>query len=104
MAMIYAVEGGASSRPVAGLLAGDTPIRFTSDGKSLFTMRLDEVPARVFRVDLATGQRQLFRELAPPDRAGLLPITVVKMTPDGASYAYNYLPRLDDLFLVDGLE
>lgn len=35
------------------LSAGDEPIRFAADGKSLFVGRLDEIPTRVFRLSLA---------------------------------------------------
>ncbi len=105
MAMLYAVEGaGASPRPIAGLSAGDVPIRFASDGASLFVDRLDEVPARIFRLDLATGRKDLWKVVAPSDRAGVQAIRPVRMTPDGKSYAYAYRRVLSDLYLVDGLK
>jgi hypothetical protein len=58
----------------------------------------------VFRVELATGVRVLWKTLTPSDPVGVedLRETVV-ITPDGQSYCYSYSRRLGDLFVVDGL-
>jgi hypothetical protein len=103
MAFLYSTGGASSPRPIPGLSRGDVPIRFTADGSSLFVTRLEEVPARVFRVNLSTGRRDLWKELAPADRAGVSAVRV-RMTADGKSYAYSYARHLDDLFLVEGLK
>jgi len=102
--MLYPVEGGSPPRPVPGLSPGDVPIRFSGDGKALFVGRLAEIPGKVFRVDLATGRRELWKELAPSDRAGVARHFTIRMTPDGRSYAYHYVRYLNELYLVDGLK
>jgi hypothetical protein len=66
--------------------------------------RPDDVPARIWRVDPATGQRSFFRELTPPGLAGVTSITDVRFTPDLKSYAFDYWSRLSDLYLVEGLK
>ncbi len=106
MAMFYSVEGGAGVSPhqVAGLSAGDVPIRFASDGASLFVYRLDESPAKILRLDLATGRKDLWKVLAPSDRAGADALRPVRITPDGKSYAYSFVRALEDLYLVKGLK
>jgi len=100
-AMLYPVEGTLPPRSIPGLVAGDRPIRFTANGDALFVSRPDEVPATVSRVDLTTGQRRLWRQLAPSDRAGVTALRPIKMTADGESYAYTCYRTLADLFLVD---
>jgi hypothetical protein len=60
--------------------------------------------ARVFRIDLTNGRRELWKELAPNDPAGVLRIGRVRLTPDGETYAYNYLRNLSELFLVEGFK
>ena len=58
---------------------------------------------RVDRIDVNTGQRTQWRTFSVPDSAGVI-VFRMAMTPDGRSYAYNYLRRLDTLYLVEGLK
>ena len=41
-------------------------------GRGLFVVRPSGLPARIERVDIATGHRTLWKELMPTDRAGLV--------------------------------
>jgi Tol biopolymer transport system component len=99
---IFPVEGG---KPVAvpGMLPEDLPTRFSSDGRYLFVFRL-QVPLRVFRIDLATGGRAPWKDLEPPDRAGLSYVRSVVLSGDGSAYAYQYRRWLSQLFVVSGLK
>ncbi|HTO77058.1 MAG TPA: protein kinase [Thermoanaerobaculia bacterium] len=111
--VIYPIEGG-PPRPIPGYRVGeDEPILWSADGRSLFvgprggpvvkTLGASLSP-RVLRIDLTTGKRELWRELTPSDRAGLLgPFYNFAMTPDGASYAYSYMNAPSDLYLITGL-
>ena len=110
--VIYSMETGAS-RPIPGLrVREEFPLQWSSDGKSLFVgqrPRLGRVvptaAGRVFRLDLATGKRELWREFVVPDRAGLVGAFYnIAMTPDGRSYAYSFLNTPSDLYLVSGLK
>jgi hypothetical protein len=58
----------------------------------------------VYRVDVATGRKDLWKEIGPSDPAGVTGLGHVLLTPDGASYAYNYARTLSDLYLVEGLK
>ncbi len=91
-------------RPILGLDAGDAPIGWTSDGRSLFVYRLGEVPATVNRLDLATGRKQLWKQLVPPDVSGVTDVSSILVTPDGNSYVYEYGRTLSDLYLVNDLK
>ena len=99
---IYPVDGGAP-RPLAGAEAVENPILWSADGGSLYVYRRGEAPARVFKVDVATGRRELWKTIAPADRSGLVAIDNVVMTPDARSYAYSYQRILTSLEVVEGL-
>ncbi|MEO8191252.1 MAG: protein kinase [Acidobacteriota bacterium] len=79
-------------------------IRWTPDGKALFAVVTGTIPARVVRVDIATGRREPWKELAPPELSGLIEIGPVFLTPDGKSYVYGYgRSATSDLYLVENL-
>jgi hypothetical protein len=59
----------------------------------------------VFRVEITTGHRTIWKTLMPWDPVGVQGIrnnTVI--TPGARSYCYSHLRRLGDLFVVDGLQ
>ena len=78
-------------------------MQWSEDGRELFVFSLSDVPARVERVDVASGRRAVWRELAPPDRTAQTVRTVV-MTPDARYYAYSSQQLLNSLYLLDNLE
>ena len=98
---MYPVEGG-NPIVVAGAVPGDVPIRWHKDGRSLF-VRSGFLPAKVFRIDLATGRRELFLELMPSDPVGVVALNTITITPDARSYAYSYVRWFSDLFLAEKL-
>ncbi|HEX7613855.1 MAG TPA: protein kinase [Thermoanaerobaculia bacterium] len=98
----YPLEGG-DPEYVPGLVAEDRPIRFSPDGRALYAYRRGELPARVIRLDLATGEKVTSHELMPADPAGVVEVVSVALTPDVSSYAYSYHRILSDLFLVEGI-
>ena len=100
---LYPIGGGAP-RPIPGLAIGEEPIEWTTDGHALYIYRPGDLPAKVYRLDLATGQRSLWKELMPSDPAGVERIGPIRMTPDGKAYVYGYLRNLADLYLVEGLK
>jgi hypothetical protein len=91
-------------RPIPGLGAGEAPIAWTSDGHSLFVYRLGEVPATVNKLYLATGHKQVWKQLVPPDVSGVTDISSILITPDGNNYVYEYGRTLSDLYLVNDLK
>jgi dipeptidyl aminopeptidase/acylaminoacyl peptidase len=99
---LYPVAGG-EPRAIPGLEAGEVPLNFTSDDKSLYITRPGERPAKVTRLELGTGQRTPWKELMPLDSAGVQNIGPIRITPDGQTYAYGFQRRLSDLYLVEGL-
>jgi Tol biopolymer transport system component len=96
--------GGGEPTAIPGAVADDVPIGFSADGHSLFIHQQGQLPRKVYRLDVATGRKELFKELMPADAAGLNTITRVIITPDGGTYAYTYLRVLSFLQLVDGMK
>ncbi|HEY3124983.1 MAG TPA: hypothetical protein VGK70_13100, partial [Thermoanaerobaculia bacterium] len=83
---------------------GEVPTQWTADRRSLYVYRPVQDVARVFLLDVASGRRNLWRELSPFDAAGTSGILDIAITPDGKSYAYDYGQVLSDLYLVEGLK
>jgi eukaryotic-like serine/threonine-protein kinase len=102
---LYPVDGG-EPRSVPGVAEGERPVQWSSDGVSLYVKGRTEFfsQARVFRLDLETGERVLWRELLPEDSAGVVGIIGVCVTPDGSSYAYDYQRVLSDVYMGEGLK
>jgi Tol biopolymer transport system component len=94
---------GSSLVAVRGAAHGDLPLAFSGDGRGLFVATARQVPREIFRIDLATGERSHFRDLAPLDRSGVSLVLRVTLSSDATSYAYSYYRSLADIYAVDGL-
>jgi eukaryotic-like serine/threonine-protein kinase len=80
-------------------------IRWSDDGKFIFGNVSGSIPARVVRIEAATGKRENWKDLAPPERAGLIAIGPVFLRPDGKSYVYGFgRAATSDLYLIEGLK
>lgn len=97
---LYPADGG-ERRRLPGPEAEEWPIQWGDDGR-LYVARQDELPVRVMRVDVSNGRRELWRELAPQDRSGILGIRPL-ITPDTRAYVYTYNRLLSELFEVSGI-
>ena len=90
--------------PIPGMGDRDEPLRWSGDGHFLFVWGgWSSMPARIERLDLRTGRKQPWKELQPPDPAGVDGIKAVRLAPDGGAYFYHYDRELSKLFIVDGL-
>jgi serine/threonine protein kinase len=98
---------GGSPQPLSSIGAGDYPLTWTTDDKSLLVSTGDEsgeIAAHVSRVDLATGARTPWRTLFPTDAAGIVAIPRISVTPDLRAYAYCYTRVVSELYLVSGVK
>jgi serine/threonine protein kinase/Tol biopolymer transport system component len=100
---LYPVAGG-EPRVIPGLNPGEQPLTFSTDGGSLYIYQPGELPARVDRLDVRTGQRTLWKQLMPSDPAGVETIGPILMTPDAKTCVFGYHRMLADLYLVEGLK
>jgi dipeptidyl aminopeptidase/acylaminoacyl peptidase len=99
-ASLYPLAGG-EPRPVAGLEPGDWPIQWSEDGRFLYVHKRSEIPNKVWRLDLASGQKQSWLEIRPGEPVTGLPILLLSR--DGKAYVYGAQRVLSELYLVDGL-
>ncbi|HXN20685.1 MAG TPA: hypothetical protein VN875_20290 [Candidatus Binatus sp.] len=99
---LYPMEGG-PPRPIPGLQASES-FAWTSDPRFMYVYQWKQSPVKVYRLNVLTGQRQLFREMTPPDVAGLQNISHIHFSADGRAYVYSYSRLLSELYLVKGLK
>jgi Tol biopolymer transport system component len=98
---IYPVNSGVPI-PVPNVQTGDVAIQWSPDGKALLVGRR-EVPAGVFTIDLASGQRKPFKTFSPADPTGLFANQPPQFSRDLKSYVYTYQRITSDLYVVEGL-
>ena len=99
---LYPITGGEPQKLNITLAADEYAMGFTSDGKGLL-VRTRSLPVRVSTIDIATGQREPYKVIAPADTAGLKSIPSLRLSDDGKSYAYSSFRILSDLYVVDGM-
>jgi hypothetical protein len=98
---LYPLAGG-DARPIPGT-EGRSVVGWS--GPDVLYLRDAQVlPARLYRVHLSSGDVEPWREIAPADRAGVVGINSVAVTPDGRAYAYSFARLLSDLYVVTGLQ
>ncbi len=100
--VLVPIEGG-EPRKCAGLESEDWPIRWSTNGSSIYVARVQPITTQVFRVELASGRRTLLWELGARDPAGATS-PVVSVTPDGKAYVCSFDINIGNLHLVDGLK
>ena len=101
--VLLAVDGG-ETQALPGMDIGYAPVGWSSDGHVLYVYRLGEVPAHVEKLDVATGRKQPWKSLVPPDVSGVTDISAILITPDGNNYVYEYGRTLSDLYLVNDVK
>lgn len=89
-------------RAVPKLADGFAPLRWCP-GDSLLVYHAGDVPVKILRVDLATGEQTLWKELAPANRTGLNSIQNVRVGADCKSSAYSVVYQPSELWIADGL-
>ena len=88
---------------MTGQEAGDVPACWDADGRSLYVYRPALVPLQVYRVDIQTGRRVLWKSIDPHDTAGSDSIGNLLLAPAAGSYAYSVTRTFSDLYVVEGL-
>ena len=99
---LYPIDGG-QPRLIPGLQVGEG-FAWTSDPRWLYVYQWKQSPVKVYRLNILTGQRQFFREITPPDVAGLHDISHIYFSSDARAYVYSYTRLLSELYLVKGLK
>jgi dipeptidyl aminopeptidase/acylaminoacyl peptidase/tRNA A-37 threonylcarbamoyl transferase component Bud32 len=96
-------SGGACS-PVKGVQPEDTPEQWEGSGKAILVWNRNRTwPAQIYRVDLGTGERRLWKEINPSDPAGVL-YGNIQLARDGQHYIYRVRRVTGQLFLGEDLK
>ena len=99
--LLIPVAGG-EPRVLPGVGSDDYILNIDSTGRSLFAAR-SGLPLRIERIDLASGKRTLWKEIALSDPTGVDDIQSAQITPDGTCYCYTFMRSLSRLYYVEGL-
>jgi hypothetical protein len=98
------VKGG-EPRPVPGVESREVPVGWSADQRFLYVFGYPlELPGQIHRIDLATGGRELWKEIKPGDPAAFAGFSNITFTPDLQSYAYSVDRDPSTLYLVEGLK
>jgi hypothetical protein len=79
------------------------PIRWSEDGSQLFAYHRGEIPAKIYRVKISTGEETFIKELKPSSPAGVFRVGPVVVSRDGKRFLYSYNQMLSSLWLISGL-
>jgi len=100
---VFSTEGG-EPRTIPDTKSLD-PIRWSADGHWIFASESGVVPIRVWKIEAATGKRELWKELVPAQGAAVYNITGVVLAADARAYAYGFArAATSDLYLLEGLQ
>ena len=77
---------------------GEQPITVSGNG-GLYVYQPGELPARVFLLDVQTGQRTVWRQLMPSDPAGVVTIGPILLTPTPVR-AYTAITARSPIFTL----
>jgi serine/threonine protein kinase len=83
------------------------PIHWSSDGKAIYLRQQPSrfaPPIRIYRREISTGRVRLWREIGPPDLAGVLYVGLIQFSRDESVYAYECARTANELYLATGLD
>jgi Tol biopolymer transport system component len=99
---MYPVDGGAIPT-ISKLTANDRPIGWGGGGETLYVEE-EASPGKIDSLNIASGTRTLFWQLAPIDSAGISSIGPIRISHDEKLCVYSYTRTLSELFLAQGLQ
>jgi Tol biopolymer transport system component len=98
---LYPLDDGAL-RTVPKVADGFTPLRWCQVN-SLMVYHAGDVPIKILRADVETGEQTPWKELAPANRTGLGSIPAIRVRANCQSSAYSAFYNLSELWIADGL-
>ncbi len=98
---IYPVSG-APPRSVPFLDQRDAVAGFAAGGKALY-LRVRPDLNRVFRMDLASGKREIWKLIRISNSAGFRTFGPMRITPDGKFFAFGLQRTISQLYVAEGL-
>ena len=99
---VYPIPEG-EPRPIPNLESGFIPVQWSEDNSAVYGYRPGQIPLKVYKIDLASGQKTLIQELQPVSTTGVVSIAPVVVSRDGSRFAYSYYQVFSVLYVISGL-
>lgn len=100
--VLYPADGG-TPRTVPGVGSDFVPVQWSKDSSALYGYRAGEIPAKVYRIDIASGKKAVIQELLTPESVGVVAVSPVVVDHEASRFAYSYYQVLSTLYLVSGV-
>jgi len=103
---IWSLDGN-SMRPIPGLDSKYVIVGWTPDGTSLCVgsrQRWENAAAKVYRVNIATGKMEFWKEFGTNLPTGLAFVGPPQFSSNNGAYAYVYSQVLSEAYVVKGLK
>lgn len=102
--LLVPTDGG-PARSIPNLGNEYNPVRWSSDGRSLYVRRRNKADLLLERVDVRTGKREPVKEIQPGlEKSGITRAGVFMMTGDAKAWVMSYSQSTSDLYLVQGVK
>ena len=104
---VWAVRSlaGGTSKPMAGIQAEDFPLRWAADSRHMFVQRTTAKGLNIYKVDVQSGQRELWQTIEAKEQVGLQPIYYpAGVSPDGRWMVYVHRNYLGQLYRSDTMK
>ncbi|MDE3245829.1 MAG: serine/threonine-protein kinase, partial [Acidobacteriota bacterium] len=104
--LMTAPVAGGPAVPAAGQLqAGDFLVGWSAEGKLRIAHAVDPAHLRIDRLDIRSGERNVWMTLSPPNSTGAVRIRAAKASLDGKTVAFTTgLLDVSDLLILEGLK
>ena len=99
---VYSVDNGAA-REVLGITPEENPIQWLSDNRTLLVRRRVGIPVAVYKLNVMTGRRSLWKQFDAADKVGVNGIPFINVSRDGAHYVYAPGHAFSVMYSVDGM-
>jgi serine/threonine protein kinase len=99
---VYPTSGG-SPRMFPILERNFIPIQWSEDNASVYGYLLGSIPTKVYKINIATGEKTLIQELQPQTSIGVVFVAPVVMTRDASRFAFSYCQVSSVLYIISGL-
>jgi serine/threonine protein kinase len=100
----YPIDRGAPA-VLEGAIKGDQVLTWSADGASVWVLNRGQVPAQIFRIDVASGRRTHWRDAPYPDPEATEVETLrLYLSADGSKFVYGYQTHLSELYVATGLK
>ena len=101
---VVPLSGDPAGQPLPSVKPDEFIAGFTTDSSSIYVADTSSLPAKVYVMNLKTGERKLHHQYAPADPSGVPGVGSGLVTPDGQFYTYGVGRTLSFLYVVEGLK